>query len=130
MSRAPLLLSMVLGLAAILVFTETASARTILDMLFGPRQIYREHTDRLIEDGNGRRVRPPARNRPIKRARPRSVAPQASPGPRPSTVVKEAAIPEKLPDAKTVLIVGDFMAKGLAEGLDEAFIDLARRSCR
>lgn len=120
-SRAPLLLSLVLALAATLVFTETASARTILDMLFGPRQIYRENTDRLIEDGNGRRVRPPARNRPIKRARPRSAAPQASA--RPSTTVKEAAIPEKLPDAKTVLIVGDFMAKGLAEGLDEAFID-------
>ncbi|WP_271898261.1 DUF459 domain-containing protein [Candidatus Phyllobacterium onerii] len=119
--RAPPLLSLVLALAATLIFTETASARTILDMLFGPRQIYREDTDRLIEDGNGRRVRPPARNRPIKRARPRSAAPQASA--RPSTTVKEAGIPEKLPDAKTVLIVGDFMAKGLAEGLDEAFID-------
>jgi len=117
----PLLLSFIFALAVTLLFTETASARTILDMLFGPRQIYREDTDRLIYDG--RKVRPPVRNRPIKRARPRPVAPQASPGPGPSTTAKEAAIPEKLPDAKTVLVVGDFMAKGLAEGLDEAFID-------
>ena len=31
------------------------------------------------------------------------------------------AIPEKVPDAKTVLVVGDFMAGGLSEGLDIAF---------
>jgi hypothetical protein len=30
-------------------------------------------------------------------------------------------IPEKVPDAKTVLVVGDFMAGGLSEGLDIAF---------
>ncbi len=30
-------------------------------------------------------------------------------------------VPEKAADAKTVLVVGDFMAGGLAEGLDEAF---------
>ncbi len=32
-----------------------------------------------------------------------------------------AVVPEKAIDAKTVLVVGDFMAGGLAEGLDEAF---------
>jgi uncharacterized protein len=30
-------------------------------------------------------------------------------------------IPEKAPDAKTILVVGDFMAGGLSEGLDLAF---------
>ncbi|MBB3233210.1 SGNH/GDSL hydrolase family protein [Phyllobacterium endophyticum] len=122
-SRAPLLLSLVLALAAMLVITETASARTLLDMLFGQRPVYRERTDRLIEDGNGRRVRQPNRNRPIKRVRPRSVAPQTSTAAIPGVEIKELAIPPKLPDAKAVLVVGDFMAKGLAEGLDEAFID-------
>lgn len=118
----PLLLSLALGLAGTLVFVETASARTILDMLFGPREIYREPTDRLIDDGR-RRARPP-RSRPAKRARPRAPAPlRTSPREGPSATAPQPAIPAKLPDAKTVLIVGDFMAGNLAEGLDAAFID-------
>ncbi len=32
-----------------------------------------------------------------------------------------SAIPEKAPDAKTVLVIGDFMAGGLAEGLSTTF---------
>ena len=119
----PLLLSLVLALAGTLVFIETASARTILDMLFGPREIYRENTDRLIDDGNGRRVRPPARNRPIKARPPAFRCPPKHS--RPAEHHSEAKPPsrQKLPDAKTVLIVGDFMAGSLAEGLDAAFID-------
>lgn len=112
----PLLLSLALGLAGSIVFVETASARTILDMLFGPRQVYREPTDRLIDDGR-RRYRAP-KNRTMKRAsRPRPTSPDRAPS------VAQPAIPEKLPDAKTVLVVGDFMAGNLAEGLDAAFVD-------
>jgi hypothetical protein len=114
-----LLLSTVLGLAGSIVFVETASARTILDMLFGPREVYREDTDRLIDDG--RRSRPPSRNRPAKRARPRPTPLRESPGPAPTA--QQPAIPAKMPDAKTVLVVGDFMAGSLAEGLDAAFVD-------
>jgi uncharacterized protein len=37
----------------------------------------------------------------------------------------EPAVPvvEKTPDARTILVIGDFMANGLAEGLDTAFAD-------
>ncbi|MGL4487925.1 MAG: SGNH/GDSL hydrolase family protein [Rhizobiaceae bacterium] len=31
------------------------------------------------------------------------------------------ATPEKLPDAKTILVVGDFMADGVSEGIEQAF---------
>ncbi|WP_237143445.1 DUF459 domain-containing protein [Phyllobacterium zundukense] len=118
----PLLLSLALGLAGSIVFVETASARTILDMLFGPREVYREPTDRLIDDGR-RRVRPPAKNRSIKRAsRPRPAVPSRT-SPESAAIAQQPAIPVKLPDAKTVLVVGDFMAGNLAEGLDAAFID-------
>lgn len=45
---------------------------------------------------------------------------------KPSATIAESKselppIPEKAPDARTVLVVGDFMAGGLSEGLDSAF---------
>lgn len=45
--------------------------------------------------------------------------------PRAPRLTEEPAAPvvEKAPDARTVLVVGDFMAAGLAEGLDEAFAE-------
>lgn len=51
---------------------------------------------------------------------------QAKPKPRKPRVPRAPAEPEtpiveKAPDARTVLVVGDFMAAGLAEGLDTAF---------
>ena len=36
---------------------------------------------------------------------------------------RQPPIVEKAPDARTVLVVGDFMATGLAEGLDTAFAE-------
>lgn len=50
------------------------------------------------------------------------------PKPRKPRVVRAPAEPqvpivEKTPDARTVLVVGDFMASGLAEGLDAAFAE-------
>ena len=127
----PLLLSLVLGLAGTLVFIETASARTILDMLFGPREIYRETTDRLIDDG--KEEGSPARPKPPDQSEHARVPPPPKPSPEPSTTVKQAAIPEKLPDAKTVLIVGDFMAGTLRKvsmphsSICQAFVSSIKR---
>ncbi|MGH6860468.1 MAG: SGNH/GDSL hydrolase family protein [Phyllobacterium sp.] len=115
-----LVVSIVMTGAGSLVFTETAAARTLLDMLLGRREVYREDTDRLIDDG--RRARPPSPKRSMKRAARPKAPPrgtQATPGP----ATADPAIPAKLPDAKIVLVVGDFMASGLAEGLDAAFVD-------
>lgn len=119
-----IVVSVSLGAAGGLVFTDIAAAqqRTLLDMLFGPRrEVYRENTDRMIFDENNRPVRP-SKNRTTKRAeRPR---PQpAAPASQPSAPAAEPVIPSKLADAKTILVVGDFMASGLAEGLNAAFMD-------
>ncbi len=110
------------GLAAAgsIVFVDAASARTILDWLFGTRQVYRENTDKLIDDG--RRSRPQSKNRPIKRARPRPAPIRTSPMPGPENSL-QPDIQAKLQDAKPILIVGDFMAGSLAEGLEAAFVD-------
>jgi uncharacterized protein len=104
--------------ALCIVASDIASARTLLDMLLGRRSVLQEDTDRLIDDG--RRTRP--RNR-TKRTRPKAPAanrPAAAPAP---NAAAAPAVAPKLPDAKAVLVVGDFMASGLAEGLDAAFVD-------
>ncbi|MEK1886294.1 MAG: DUF459 domain-containing protein [Phyllobacterium sp.] len=109
------MLAITATLVGTFIFVEHATARTLLDMLFGPR-IYRENTDRLIDDG--RRARPPSKNRPVKRSRPRPDTVRTSPVPDGQPLIQA-----KLPDAKPVLVVGDFMAGSLAEGLETAFVD-------
>lgn len=120
-----LVVSVSLGAAGGLVFTDIAAAqqRTILDMLFGPRRdVYREDSDRMIFDENNRPARP-AKNRSTKRAeRPRPQQP-AAPAAQNTPATPQPVIPSKMTDAKTILVVGDFMASGLAEGLDAAFMD-------
>jgi len=52
---------------------------------------------------------------------------KAKPKAKENRMFQRAAVPvvEKTPDARVVLVVGDFMAGGLAEGLDTAFADNA-----
>lgn len=82
--------------------------RTLLDMLFGPK----------------RSAPPPEatpNRKPTRPAKPRRVSkPTVSDTP---SIVSPAAPPpiEKRPDAKKILIIGDFVGSGLAEGLNEAF---------
>ncbi|WP_207255698.1 SGNH/GDSL hydrolase family protein [Jiella flava] len=91
--------------------------RTLLDMLFGnglqqPRPVYR------IDPRA--RAAPPAQRQPIRRARkprPKRPAPSAAAAPTAPTVA------EKADDAKTVLVVGDFLAASLAGGLEDAYAD-------
>jgi hypothetical protein len=70
----------------------------------------------LLFPRRSERIEPPldiqkAKPRP-KARKPRAPRPPAEP---------EIPIVEKTPDARVVLVVGDFMAAGLAEGLDTAF---------
>jgi len=62
---------------------------------------------------------------PAPRAKSRSVIQQRKPKSRvvrkAAPAVPEIAAVEKLPDAKTILVIGDFLATGLAEGLTETF---------
>lgn len=119
-----LVVSISLGAAGGLVFTDIAAAqqRTLLDMLFGQRrEVYRENTDRMIFDENNKPIRQP-KNRTTKRAE-RPKPQPAAPASENTAPTAEPVIPSKLTDAKTILVVGDFMASGLAEGLDAAFMD-------
>lgn len=71
---------------------------------------------------------------PAKKAAPRSTSPRrattrSSPTRR-STQTRQAAAPapevvEKVENARTVLVVGDFISDGMADGLQEAFADVA-----
>ncbi|WP_343315562.1 DUF459 domain-containing protein [Brucella sp. BE17] len=104
--------------AFVLVFSNIASTkarerpRTIFDMLFGPKQA--EPTPKVEPRATPKRTRPKV-NRAPKAAPPtaRSAAPAA-------TVPSSPSV-EKNPDARKVLVVGDFISDGLAQGLDTAF---------
>jgi len=73
----------------------------------------------LLFPRRSERIEPPL---DIQKAKPKAKARKKTPRPpaEPATPVVE-----KTPDARTVLVVGDFMASGLAEGLDTAFADNA-----
>jgi hypothetical protein len=70
----------------------------------------------LLFPRRSERVEPPVE---IQKARPK---PKKKPKPRPPAE-PETPIVEKTNDARVVLVVGDFLAGGLAEGLDTAFAD-------
>ncbi|MBB3427591.1 hypothetical protein FHT85_004593 [Rhizobium sp. BK312] len=80
--------------------------RNLFDMLFGTREP--DYPDQPMEQ-------PPPR---------RKVQPRKRPTPPPRQPVAQPETPppaEKLSDAKTILVVGDFLASGLATGLEDAF---------
>ncbi|MFQ0815672.1 hypothetical protein AVM02_09170 [Brucella anthropi] len=101
---------------AALLFSGVATAfaqerpRTLFDLLFGSRQA---QPQRQNEQATPQRARPKA-----KRSKPASPASRPTPPPAASPAVEFV---EKKPDAKKILVVGDFIGNGLAEGLDVAF---------
>lgn len=74
----------------------------------------------LLFPHRGERFEPPL---DLPKAKPRLKAKKTR-APRPPAE-PEIPVVEKAPDARTVLVVGDFMAAGLAEGLDTAFAENA-----
>ncbi|MBD8556263.1 DUF459 domain-containing protein [Rhizobium sp. CFBP 8762] len=99
------------AVAAALPATGGAQAqeqrRTLFQMLFGNQQRPREPVYRAAP---GDFPPPPRRVQKPRKAAPSAVT-QASPTP---------AV-EKAPDAKTVLVIGDFVASALGDGLQQAF---------
>tara|TARA_R110000751_G_scaffold234229_3_gene335434 strand:- start:57926 stop:59119 length:1194 start_codon:yes stop_codon:yes gene_type:complete len=75
--------------------------KSVVEFFFGPREVRREKTNRQP-------------SQPVKRRK--SASKSASP-----SVAKAAAIPEKSENARKVLVIGDFMASSLADGLQTAF---------
>jgi uncharacterized protein len=73
-----------------------------------------------------KRVAKRATTRVVKRKKSKSANPSVVRGGEPSVIGELPAAPVvKLESAKPVLVIGDFMAGGLAEGLTEAFSDTA-----
>ncbi|MBV2144272.1 DUF459 domain-containing protein [Falsochrobactrum sp. TDYN1] len=86
--------------------------RTIFDLLFGQRQA---EPQRQYEQPKRQRTRPAKPKRSAKSAAPTARAKA------PAIVKPEIDFVEKSADAKKVLVVGDFIGDGLAEGLEIAF---------
>lgn len=112
MAAAKTVLAMLLGVCLLLAALPTAAEaqqrprKTLLDMLFGGSEpdIYDEPAGRPMP----RRTAPPRKRPP--------------PPPRQVEAQPETPPPvEKMPDAKTILVVGDFLASGLGDGLESAF---------
>ncbi|MGV1834502.1 SGNH/GDSL hydrolase family protein [Rhizobium rhizogenes] len=104
------LLAVCVTLACLLTAAEAQERprKTLLDILFG-----RSEPD--IPDQSYDRPAPRRSTQPRKRV---------APPPKPRQVVVQPDTPppaEKLPDAKTILVVGDFLASGLGDGLADAF---------
>ncbi|MFD1985951.1 DUF459 domain-containing protein [Mesorhizobium newzealandense] len=70
----------------------------------------------LLFPRRSERIEPPLN---IQKAKPKPRKPRVPRAP----AEPQTPIVEKVPDARTVLVVGDFMASGLAEGLDTAFAE-------
>ena len=104
------------ALALILTDPAIASAqerpRTLFDLLFGSRQAQPQRQNERVR---------PRRARPAKPKRaPKAASPTSRAMPTPATA-PDVNFVEKKPDAKKVLVVGDFIGNGLAEGLEVAF---------
>lgn len=97
------------ALSAILLAGPAAAQqrhpRSLLDFLFGPRQ----------------QAYPPAPPPPQRSYRSRTSRPPRNAARTPSAPPPAAVV--KLDNAREILVVGDFMAAGLADGLDEAFAE-------
>ncbi len=109
------LAAMLVAFAMVLSASSSVSAqerpRTIFDLLFGPKKA---QPQQQYEQPKPQRVRP---TKP-KRVPKTTPAARSTPTPAPQP---EVNFIEKKPDAKKVLVVGDFIGNGLAEGLDVAF---------
>lgn len=112
------IISLSLALPVILSTPSPAGAqersRGLLDFLFGGRARQREPERPAVRQPSQRRNQPATRSpsRSTTRAAPRQ---PTTPPPPPEV--------EKLENARTVLVVGDFMAGGLAEGLSDAYAE-------
>lgn len=81
--------------------------RSVIEMLFGPRRVRPEKTNRQPE----RVIQRPKKKRAKSKSRSRKSR----------AAVQEVAAVEKIENARKVLVIGDFMAKSLSEGLQTAF---------
>ncbi|WP_419908680.1 DUF459 domain-containing protein [Hoeflea sp.] len=104
----PLLAAFAMAIAAMVsvepAFAQKYERRSVIDRLFGPRKIRPEKTNRQRPRATIKRKKSQSRRAPKKRKQ--------------TTTVETV---QKLENARKILVVGDFMAKSLSEGLQTAF---------
>lgn len=105
-------LAIILSVAVLVQPAEAQQRRSFLERLFTPLHRRAEPPAPPPRAVKRRKAPAPARSR-ARRSAPAAAA--AAPAPEPSV--------EKLANARTVLVIGDFTASGLAEGLATAFDD-------
>lgn len=100
-------------------------AQTIVPL---PAMAQERRSPSILEFFGIRQSKPKVITKPAKPARKKLSKSAKAPGrKKPAAAVAattdptDTLVPEKAPDARTILIVGDFMAGGLSEGLDVAF---------
>ncbi|MFD1328142.1 SGNH/GDSL hydrolase family protein [Mycoplana ramosa] len=95
------------------VAQERVQRRTVLDLLFGGF-------------GFGRRAQqqPSQQRQQQRRTQTRTETPKAKKKVPPAVAVPEPVAVAKLPDARKVLVVGDFIASGIGDGLTDAFMEM------
>jgi hypothetical protein len=104
----PLLVAAVLASYALIPVApagaqERFERRSVIEMLFGPRRILPEKTSRQPESV----IRRPSKSKSRKR--------------KSSSSNRQAEKVEKIETARKILVIGDFMAKALSQGLQTAF---------
>lgn len=101
-------------------YPQQQKRRTLLDILFGNarQQPQQEIQPRQAQQPQRRTLAPVKKKPVISKPKPVVAAPASA-----STPVQPLLLeaPAKNPDAKNILIIGDFIAGGLAEGLNETF---------
>lgn len=115
--KAPLTIILSAGLMAVMLLPNTAVAqpKTLFDMLFGEKKAAPPEPPAQKKPAPQRQVRPK------KTAPPAPRKPSAAQIPIPIPAPKQLV--QKLDDANNVLVLGDFLSSGLADGLMEAFSD-------
>ncbi|HUH48949.1 MAG TPA: DUF459 domain-containing protein, partial [Mycoplana sp.] len=95
------------------VAQERVQRRTVLDLLFGGFGFGR----RAQQQPSKQRLQP-------RRSQARIEKPKAKKKVPPAIAIPEPVVVAKLPDARKVLVVGDFIASGIGDGLTEAFMEI------
>lgn len=96
------------------VAQERVQRRTVLDFLFGG---FRRRPRATVQPRAQQRVQPRRTQARSQKPKARTKAPQVAAPAAPVMV-------EKLADARKVLVVGDFVASGIGDGLTEAFLQM------
>ena len=114
----PLMIAAVLSLTTIIpvgdaLAQERVKRRSVIEMLFGPRRARPEKTNRQPTREIRRSKKQRSNSRSVSRIRTRKAKTRAA--------QRAPEIIEKIDNARKVLVIGDFMAKSLAQGLDTAF---------